>query len=386
MIRGQTRPLPVAAGITPESQCINAKFNASIHNRFDIEVIDAETGEIKQKAQAENVICTNYWKYLFYSQSTYIYYICFGSGEGIPSESDTTLFSFLGSGFMGSKRNTKIDDETYSFRGGIQLSETVAVGETITEVGLSPSNSNAIVTHAMLKDMNGNQIGIAKTDTDIINIYATVFLHIPSSALKGITFTEVNPEKEYDFFRAIAGLGIYLRPTAFSWQTRVYNTAGNTQNLSAFTQTTNPTSANKAVSFIIPRIAVGSGNLAGGISEIEIVGYYGSMEQIISIPVTSEWYPGSNIVGESIGTGDGTTTAFATDFVHATNATIYVNGVAQSGVTVTDASTVTNNIVFTTAPASGAVITADYHTSVIAKDVNHVFDFSVTFNFGEYSA
>ena len=34
---------------------------------------------------------------------------------------------------------------------------------------------------------------------------------------------------------------------------------------------------------------------------------------------------------------------------------------------------------------SDAVVTADYHTSVIAKDVNHVFYFSVTFNFGEYT-
>ena len=34
---------------------------------------------------------------------------------------------------------------------------------------------------------------------------------------------------------------------------------------------------------------------------------------------------------------------------------------------------------------SDAVVTADHHTSVIAKDVNHVFDFSVTFNYGEYT-
>ena len=44
------------------------------------------------------------------------------------------------------------------------------------------------------------------------------------------------------------------------------------------------------------------------------------------------------------------------------------------------------SIHFATAPASGAVITADYHTPTIAKDTNHVFDLTVTIQLGEYSA
>ena len=44
------------------------------------------------------------------------------------------------------------------------------------------------------------------------------------------------------------------------------------------------------------------------------------------------------------------------------------------------------NIHFTTAPASGAVITADYHTPTIAKDTNHVFDLTVTIQLGEYTS
>ena len=63
-----------------------------------------------------------------------------------------------------------------------QLSETTAVGETITEVGIGyGSSSTSLATHAMLKDMNGNPISIEKTDTDIINIYATVFAHWSTS-------------------------------------------------------------------------------------------------------------------------------------------------------------------------------------------------------------
>ena len=51
-IRGQKRNL---------SEKIETTVKASIHNRFDIEVVDSRTGKIKQKVQAENVICTNLW-------------------------------------------------------------------------------------------------------------------------------------------------------------------------------------------------------------------------------------------------------------------------------------------------------------------------------------
>lgn len=43
------------------------------------------------------------------------------------------------------------------------------------------------------------------------------------------------------------------------------------------------------------------------------------------------------------------------------------------------------NIHFSTAPASGAVITADYTAEAVAKDANHVFDLTVTIQLGEYT-
>ena len=45
----------------------------------------------------------------------------------------------------------------------------------------------------------------------------------------------------------------------------------------------------------------------------------------------------------------------------------------------------TKAVVFDAPPAPGAVITADYHTPVIAKDENHVFDVSMTIHCGEYT-
>ena len=44
-----------------------------------------------------------------------------------------------------------------------------------------------------------------------------------------------------------------------------------------------------------------------------------------------------------------------------------------------------HNVIFDTPPAEGAVITIDYTPGTIAKDADHVFDFSLEFTFGEYT-
>ena len=85
MIRGTKRPRVKAVEIIePKAQKIDAKLNASIHNRFDIEVVDVKTGEIKQRAQAENVICNALWTRLF-TPGAYFNYIHYGTGSGTPA-------------------------------------------------------------------------------------------------------------------------------------------------------------------------------------------------------------------------------------------------------------------------------------------------------------
>ena len=369
-IRGQTRPLPVAAGITPESQCINAKLNASIHNRFDIEVINAETGEVRRRAQAENVICNGYWSALGNACKS----IAVGSGNGTPSATDSTLFTPLKSysGLNWTWDNSKIGDGVMSVTiGPATILETELVGSTITELGYGTTSE--IYTHAMLKDSNGNQVSIAKTATDIIKVYCTIFVNYDE-----LNFNGVHIGSTPVYIAGILALAYSVNTTNV-----IYNFTGVDNSTDAVDSSFTNDSTNKRLVFAMARLPSSSGNFPGGISKInaDIYGFPGMFET--NLPAT--WYPGDDIIGEVIGTGDGTTTAFATDFVHATNATIYVNGVAQSGVTVTDTSTVTNNIVFAASPAAGAVITADYHTSVIAKDVNHVFDFSLVIQLGEHT-
>lgn len=498
-----------------ENDKINADLNASIHNRFDIEVIDAQTGEIKQRAQAENVICSQLWTRLF-APNTYFNYIHYGTGSGTPASADTSLFTFLGYGTPSTGVvATDYANCVFSLRRTIQLSETTAVGATLTEVGIGYSTTSAtLCTHAMLKDSNGNQISIAKTNTDIINIYATVYVHWSNTLYSGsILFA---PGDGVSFLIYLCGLystgmNAYHVPSYVQLSKNrslvTTNTNGNiaaTVNLSASYDL-----ANKKISQTMTRLGVDYGNRAGGSFYLLLANYLSGdsvISPVFAFKAGSGWFTGTDILGESIGTGDGAIADFATSFDCPSNAKIYINGVQTPSVTIDNApisydhieyyleeiiadngiaypaisdgwmsnyglfgrrtpatepyrysifynpyysagiksyiassssttvevsddlvtwtaisarssgtktvpaaycsykywritsfvnddyvhtmiaNTLTGkNIHFTTPPASGAVITADYHTPVIAKDVNHVFDLTVTIQLGEYT-
>jgi uncharacterized protein (TIGR02217 family) len=89
------------------------------------------------------------------------------------------------------------------------------------------------------------------------------------------------------------------------------------------------------------------------------------------------------ITGGQIGTGDGSTTTFVlqrsvgayTEAVQAANnvAAVYINGVAQSSTTWSVANG--NQIVFTTAPATSAVVTADFSYYFVCRFLDDVQDY-----------
>lgn len=367
-IRGATRTL------TPT---VKADLNASIHNRFDVEVIDAKTGKIKQKAYAENVILNKRWS--SYLNGRWFRYIHYGSGSGTPSASDTQLFNFVDAvAATGGTENIDTANHVYAVQQKIVLSETTAVGITITEVGIGATNaSTELCTHAMLKDANGNQISIAKTSTDIVNIYATVFVHYANAAsVMGDDTTDY-----IGLLKCAAGYNAYFKGSG-SYDYFKFYTRNNSYDLANYTSSLN--NGSKKITITAERVGANSCN-GNGIYKVENQTDCGNIYKMFTLPLSTIASMGSNITGEAIGTGDGSTVDFATYFTDATNATIYVDGVAATGVTVDNTSAVTNNVHFATAPATGAVITGDYHTAVIAKDVNHVFDLTVTINLGEYT-
>ena len=151
-----------------------------IHNRFDIEVRDSITGELKQTAQAENILLNSIYTRLC-GGSTYFVNIHFGTGTGTPVPTGTSLFTHLGT-------KTAVNEEVLktfpvsSWKRKIVLAPEEFVGQTITEVGIAwGSSSSALMTHAMIKDAEGNPISITKTALDVVTIYATVYVTFDTS-------------------------------------------------------------------------------------------------------------------------------------------------------------------------------------------------------------
>jgi len=166
---------------------MDVKINASIHNRFDIEVRDSVTGELKHSAVAYNLVTETGLDALAQGSILSNHNIHFGTGTGTLSPSRSTLFAWLG------YRAATDVEIVYAYptsrrKRSCVLQPADYVGSTITEVGLAGTSTNSSMnTHALLEDSEGNPISITKTDTDIITIYATVFATL-SAGIPGVEF------------------------------------------------------------------------------------------------------------------------------------------------------------------------------------------------------
>lgn len=354
MIRGKTRALDTA-----ENHNIEQSF--SIHNRFDIEVVDATTGRVKEKAQAFNTICDQLYTYML-APAAYANYIHYGSGSGTPSASDTALFNYEGGialEYQGSDAVYGYDFHTgvHSCTRKAQIPPEVAVGVEISEIGIAyGSASNTLCTHAMLQDMNGNSISIAKTDTDLINVYATIFIHTQQSEEdpyvwfpKKVTTGNNKTDQIYESksvtnfmwwlfgvyyldsgFYTIKNLNCIMQPGV---NPGVLNENDSAQNMVSGQFSITFDKENHRAVFPVPRFSVGVGNLDSGAMAVSFM-TYGASEGpcflAFILDSRGSWFPGSTITGESIGTGDGVTTDFATKYSLPENATVYVDGVPVS--------------------------------------------------------
>jgi hypothetical protein len=155
------------------------KQNVNIHNRFDVHIDNIETGEHRELV-GYNIILDQMWTRLC-EGSGYFSYIHFGTGTGTPTPERTRLFSHLGTRRAVTEETIKAFPVS-SWKRKIVLNPEEFVGSTITEVGIAHySSSNDLVTHAMLKDSEGNPISFTKTSTDVVTIYATVFITLTNT-------------------------------------------------------------------------------------------------------------------------------------------------------------------------------------------------------------
>lgn len=383
----------------------HAVLDIKLHNRFDFEIVDAKTGEIKNKAQAENVVCPYLWTKLLNASSmsdwsgrsgdfmvnyeydgqaqsydAFFAGIVLGEGTGVPSAEDKTLFKKIGSNNTIKQTSVGILDLEETGIYGVYCTRKFILDETqlndtyLTEIGIIPSNSwqswtgnyDSVCSHAMIKDMNGNQIVLHKTETDIINIYATVYADLtkyaPPSIYKewpgedtGIYITDIMNDLAKVLCGNVDGSRFYRRANP---QFHVNKTG--TENINVATVVTgdedearwvlkgnglSPNSTDRTLTLTMDRLKVGESNCNGGLHGIGFFtihnngrtynqgGQHFMYTQAIALYSGSGWYPGSNIIGESIATGDGETTEFRTKFGMVSNLKVYVDGVEDTGIT-----------------------------------------------------
>jgi len=336
MIRGNKRPVP-------QTQPLKLDFRASIHNRFDVEVIDAATGELKQKAQAFNVICNTFWDRLFHTESNAwkpqqrFAYVLYGKGSGTPAATDTGLFNRIGALSASPALSIDRKNGVGKAQAMVTLNAEDAVGQTITELGIGYDTTHC-VTHAMLQDMNGNPISIVKTNTDVINIYATVFLHWPNGGwYSGAVNFYWNNYPE-----SMLNVLLDYGHTSYPNQLRIGRASTrtgdgwNTFDTQMGTNTTTANRSNKTVS-VSGRYAAATANMAiralyVGWGYVQNQSWY-SHDGFLCL-VFGSWFSPPAITAEAVGTGNGSTKAFSTKFPVKSNATVYVNGTEASGVTV----------------------------------------------------
>ena len=169
---------------------MNIKAKAVLHNKFEVTVVNAQTGKVKQTAEAYNVVTDEYFKMrlnLFTNTDwpdtdSVMGYIGVGSGSGTPSTSDTALFNAL------IHKSSTLVEEHYDYPTSyitrqIKINADECNGSTLTEVsvesyysyGLWSSDGYLLCTHAMLQDAEGNPIAISKTDVDVVYITAKIY-------------------------------------------------------------------------------------------------------------------------------------------------------------------------------------------------------------------
>lgn len=320
---------------------MTAEIKAGIHNRFDIEVIDATSGKTRMRSKAENVICNGlYTDILGASSYGWFGQIAFGTGSGTPSASDTGLFSYLGYKNLVPTLNAPILEDsgiTLNATGSIVLGETEYVGSTLSEVGIR-SRASRLCTHAMLMDMNGNPITITKTNTDIVNIYATVYVHVSGSVFSnGLSISNTKDYTQGSNYQSLDRLlcGIISNHQALSSGQMTYTNCipyySTGSDMARVNCTVSLNAGNKAITFTAARAGASMPSVYKPF-RCAVFNWISNDFGFFLNGLIDDSYM---VEDDSIGTGNGSATSYKTTFSVGQLEGIYVNGVKQSNVVVT---------------------------------------------------
>jgi len=304
---------------------MKAQAKVNIHNRFDIFLND------KQVGYAENIVLDQMYTRLC-ARSSYFVNIHFGTGTGTLSASRTSLFTHLGTKTAVNDAQSKALPTSW-WRQKIVLNPEEYVGSALSEVGIAfGSTSTNLVTHALIRDMNGNVITLTKTALDVVTIYATVY----------VTFSTSN-----------VNIGLVGMPTSnplvnyliggSAWPSLFFYTGEDFANLSeksnaiqsytilgtssALSWTSD--AANKKMFSNTYRFGIDYSN--GHVAEIGLGSSQTNGLFRLKLPAGGI-YSGLSLEGVDIGTGDGSTTEYTipSNNINSDSLTVYVDSIETS--------------------------------------------------------
>jgi hypothetical protein len=312
---------------------MKAETKIGIRNEFLFEVKDAVTGEVKESFKAFNTICQGlierYCSTIYIAGSQYNPFqnIRYGDGAGTPAYTDTALFrhiNTLGTTLVESVRTLPTMKVVRTAR----IAADQANGKIITEVGFE---NGSLSTHAMIVDSEGLPVGITKTATDVIDIYATVFFDLQdletdfAGTVSWMTFLH-NESPDYYYSRktvpfanflmdgappvnAISGWGEVHKTGKEAWGSALRHSSG---------VTSTPDIPNKKRKFTA-RFTETQGN--GSIEALQFLNFV-----TVALPTAGAW-TGMAKTGIVVGTGDGVNKKFNLPHKDAKNLKVYQDGV-----------------------------------------------------------
>lgn len=301
---------------------MKVKAGVNFHNRFDIEVRDAKTGELKQKGQAENIILDQMYSRLCNFQ-VYFHSIHFGRGAGTPTPERDTLFDRINSKQATNEEVVRALP-TSKWTRRITLMPEEFVGETITEVGIGwRANVDSMVTHAMIKDAEGNPLSITKTELDVVVIYATVFIELIGNTNQDLHFRELDGGGN-DLISYLTGGST---PSSTIQLGRYYgnsfiNSIGEPVHSKSGTVSVDIPNRTRKIS---ARFGITEGN-----DEIASIGWH----HVFRVNLPSDTFTEASLTGITLGIGDGVQTEYTIPNRRIFDLTVRLDGVVTTDYTV----------------------------------------------------
>ena len=305
---------------------MKVNLGAGIRNEFRIVVEDIKTGKTDEY-KAYNLVLNQMWTRLVNFQ-TYFVNIHYGTGTGTLAATRTTLFTHRGTKAATTELQARALPTSKWVR-KIVLNPEEEVGQTLTEVGVAFGATNTnLVTHAFIKDAEGNPISLTKTDTQVITIYATMFYTLTANSSYDDKIRLVQPLSNNEWLSYLMGA---TYPTQQFRVTRAPE----------FSNGTAPTShgsspnvlvadwikdaANKKVTTPVRRlgVSVGNGEVRGfGLGSSDALGTFRGQ-----FPITGV-FTSKAITGESLGSGDGAKVGFNPTWIYANISAVKIDDVA----------------------------------------------------------